>query len=169
MIYFPLTKFRLGPYKLACVLNKCLDRFEHPDENVQRHSGPDHIPTIDLTQSLSRSSLGEESPVLSRPSTLSPVSTSPPPAQMPPLLNQPYWHQTDKLEATSSPNSEFLDSSTPAPGPPAVGERAHSIRAKLTIPGTSVSATSNILIVDDNAINRRVSSLYSHIRTSTLS
>ncbi|KAF2033006.1 hypothetical protein EK21DRAFT_59779 [Setomelanomma holmii] len=109
----------LGPYKLAHVLNKCLDRFEHLDENVQRDSSPNHTFTVDLTQSSSQSPLVEESTTLSPRPAHSPMPIfSSPPLEMPPLLNQPHWHQTDKAMATS--------------------------------------ATSNILITDDNAINRRL-------------
>lgn len=161
MICFTLTEIRLGPYKLAYVLNKCLDRFEHPAENVQRNSSPDHTFTIDPTQSSSRPPLEKEPPAFSHPLNLSPMPTlSPPPVEMPPLLNQPHWYQTDKLEATSSSVSDSSDSQTPTDRLPVIEERALPIRPKLTKHSNLDKETSTILIVDDNAINRRVSQLY---------
>jgi hypothetical protein len=167
---FLAYKTRLGPYKLAYVLNKCLDRFEHPEENVQPESSPDHLSTTDLTQTASRLPLGKESIPPFRTSSPSQMATiSPPPVEMPPLLNQPHWHQTDKPVNNSSPIAEVSNNSTPAADSPAVEERVIPIRPKLTIPGTPGSVTSSILIVDDNAINRRVGLLYLHTNSSTVS
>ncbi|KAJ4351029.1 hypothetical protein N0V95_004200 [Ascochyta clinopodiicola] len=70
----------LGPYKLAYVLNKCLDRFEHPDENVQPASNLTRVSTPNLPQ-----------PTLPEQQT----TISPRPVEMPPLLHQPHWAETD--------------------------------------------------------------------------
>lgn len=151
----PLTPHRLGPYKLAYVLNKCLDRFEHPGENVQRSPNPTFGLEVNLTQSKS-SQFGS-------PSALSPPAASPafsPPApEMPPLMNQPYWHATDKPQAATPPWPDSQDPSTPTATTPVPSERALPVRPKLTIPSQEHSVSSNILITDDNAINRRVSLL----------
>lgn len=147
-----LTRFSLGPYKLAYVLNKCLDRFEDPGENVQRKSSLGDTCTIDLPQSRSHTTN------FSPPSTISPMPMlSPGLVEMPPLLNQPHWHQTDKPQAAPSPSPGFTTSPTPAADVPAVEERALPLRPKLTLPGNLRGATSRILITDDNKINRRVS------------
>jgi hypothetical protein len=152
-----LTQIRLGPYKLAYVLNKCLDRFENPDENVQRDSSPKYRSKIDLTQPSSLSPRVEELATLSPPSDISSMPTLfTPPKLMPPLLNQPHWQETDKPEPTLSPESKTSENPMVATDRPAFKEHALPIRPKLTIP-RSVSATSRILITDDNAINRRVS------------
>ncbi|KAF2625578.1 putative histidine kinase HHK7p [Macroventuria anomochaeta] len=70
----------LGPHKLAYVLNKCLDRLKHPDENVQPASNLTHISTPNLSQppSVERSITLSPSPIL-----------SPPPVEMPPLKPLP--------------------------------------------------------------------------------
>ncbi|KAH7088360.1 hypothetical protein FB567DRAFT_337483 [Paraphoma chrysanthemicola] len=148
----------LGPYKLAYVLNRCLDRFKDPDENVQRHSSPKETSTVNPRQSsTSQSPPVDESTTVPPPLSLSPMPTfSPPPVEMPPLLNQPYWHQTDKPDAGSSPIPESSYDSTPAAGSSAVEERTIPIRPSITIPGKSVCATPKILITDDNVINRRL-------------
>jgi hypothetical protein len=77
--------------------------------------------------------------------------------EMPPLLNQPHWHQTDKPQAASSPVLDFTTGPTPAANVPAVDEHALPLRPKLTLPDNLRGATSRILITDDNKINRRVS------------
>jgi hypothetical protein len=147
-----LTRSRLGPHKLAYVLNKCLDRFEDPDENVQRDSSPNDTCTIDPPQ------LPSQITTFPPPSVISPMPTfSPGPVEMPPLLNQPHWQQTDKPQAASSPSLEFTDMPLPALHLPSVEERTLPARSKLTGMGTSLRTKSSILITDDNAINRRVS------------
>ncbi|KAI2485300.1 sensor histidine kinase response [Pyrenophora tritici-repentis] len=35
-----------GPYKLAFVLNRCLDRYDHPEENLQRAISPNPFPQL---------------------------------------------------------------------------------------------------------------------------
>jgi hypothetical protein len=144
---------RLGPYKLAYVLNKCLDRFERPDENVQPASNLPNVSTPNLPQPLS----AEPLTVISPPHTL-----SPPPVEMPPLLNQPHWHHTDKPDGhvDSSSLPESSEEATPIAGTPAVQGRMVSILPKLTIPSRSFSEGYRVLITDDNAINRRVSFCY---------
>lgn len=148
-----LTQCRLGPYKLAYVLNKCLDRFEHPDENVPQTSDP--TPTFEVNLPQSRS-IHIEDPSAPSPPAPAPA-VSPPPVEMPPLVNQPYWHATDKPRATSSTylSSQFH------PTPPAVAPVDQELRLpifpKLTIPSQADSTSPNILITDDNVINRRVS------------
>ena len=37
---------RCGPYKLAFVLNRCLDRYDHPSENLQRAASPNPFPQL---------------------------------------------------------------------------------------------------------------------------
>ncbi|KAF3036936.1 hypothetical protein E8E12_005896 [Didymella heteroderae] len=142
----------LGPYKLAYVLNKCLDRFEQPGENVQRPPDPDRAFEVNLPQS--------NSTRVKHPSAFSsPVTTralSPPTVEMPPLLDQPHWHATDKPEATSSPLADSDDPSTSTSAKLIVEERELPIRPRLTTPSQGTGATSNILITDDNVINRRL-------------
>ncbi|KAH7384045.1 hypothetical protein DE146DRAFT_213649 [Phaeosphaeria sp. MPI-PUGE-AT-0046c] len=130
----------LGPHKLAYVLNKCLDRFKSSDENEQRDPGTDHQPTSDSPQSTS-------SP---KPPLLSPV------VEMPPLLNQPFWHQSDKPNASVPEMLGSPDASAPSTSPLAVAEHTLPLRPKLTKPSKSVNKTSKILITDDNIINRRL-------------
>lgn len=150
-----LTRHRLGPYKLAYVLNKCLDRFEQPGENVQRSPDPTLSFEVNLTQSKSRQ--------VENPSAISPPAASPafaPPApDMPPVINQPYWHATDRPQGASPLLPDSQDPSTPTATTPVPSERALPVRPKLTIPSQEPSVSSNILITDDNAINRRVSLL----------
>ncbi|KAJ4321249.1 hypothetical protein N0V94_002988 [Neodidymelliopsis sp. IMI 364377] len=129
----------LGPYKLAYVLNKCLDRFEHPDENVQ--------PVQNLTPSTkpnhTQSTYIEQQ-----------TSISPPPVEMPPLLNQPNWSETDIPPPSSS--SDTSNVATPTIESTYSKELRLPIRPKLTIPNRTPNDSSNILITDDNVINRRL-------------
>ncbi|KAH6639704.1 hypothetical protein C7974DRAFT_422225 [Boeremia exigua] len=128
----------LGPFKLAYVLNQCLDRFVHPNENVI------HVSTSDSAQS--------EPPPVEGPMPLSPS-----PAEMPPLLNQPHWHQTDKLDPPSFTESQHPATITLAPETTELEKRTLPIRPKLTISNSAVDDTSSkILITDDNTINRRL-------------
>ncbi|UPX17003.1 uncharacterized protein EKO05_0007381 [Ascochyta rabiei] len=113
----------LGPYKLAYVLNKCLDRFEHPDEN------PTH--------------------------TEQQTTISPRLVEMPPLLGQPHWAETDFSQSSSVP-ADSSNSPTPTIRTPLIEQRTLPIRPKLTIPSRSSSNSSRVLITDDNAINRRL-------------
>jgi hypothetical protein len=141
VIYDILIMVRLGPHKLAQVLNKCLDRFEHPDENVQpvQHPAPSSEPNL------------IQSTLIPQQAALSP----PPP--LPPMFDQPLWAETDLPQASSSPYSS--NDATPTAGTPRAEGRALPIRPKLTIPIRSISRSSNVLITDDNLINRRVSIL----------
>ena len=41
-----LTFASCGPYKLAFVLNRCLDRYDHPEENLQHAMSPDPCPQL---------------------------------------------------------------------------------------------------------------------------
>lgn len=147
-----LTRYRLGPYKLAYVLNECLDRFDHPDENVP--CTPDPSAAFEVNPPQSKSTHTEAAP---SPPAPTPPNFSPPAVEMPPLVNQPHWHATDKPRAASStcPGSKNLP--TPPAAAPVVQGRPLPIRPKLTIPSQKSSTSSNILITDDNAINRRVS------------
>ncbi|KAF1928667.1 uncharacterized protein M421DRAFT_152089 [Didymella exigua CBS 183.55] len=142
----------LGPFKLAYVLNKCLDRFEHPGENVQRASNLASAFEANLPQS--------NSPHIEEPSTpppfVSPPYLSPLPVEMPPLVNQPHWHATDRPEATTSFFTDYEYLSTSNAATPVPAECALPIRPKLTMPVKGSSSSSNILITDDNAINRRL-------------
>ena len=81
---------------------------------------------------------------------------------MPPLLNQPHWHYTDKSDgqADSSPDPDSSAEATPTAGTPAIQKRTVPIRPKLTIPSRSFSKGSRVLITDDNVINRKVSYCY---------
>ncbi|KAF1358236.1 hypothetical protein EJ07DRAFT_32700, partial [Lizonia empirigonia] len=128
----------LGPFKLAYVLNQCLDRFEHPDENVQPASNPARQSTPNVPQS----QLSEHQTPLSSPGI-----------EMPPLLHQPHWVETD-LPQYSSPSPDSSNISTPTVA--TFKHREHPIRPKLTIPSKSYGGSSNVLITDDNAINRRL-------------
>lgn len=131
------------------MLNKCLDRIQRPEENVPRHSAHN----LTSTTNFPHSSLQSPSVENAASSTVS----SPPP-EMPPLLNQPHWHATDKPGANASPVPGSDDSSATATKPLPVAEHALPLLPKLTIPGKSADATSKILIVDDNPVNRRVGS-----------
>ncbi|KAF2743306.1 hypothetical protein M011DRAFT_461740 [Sporormia fimetaria CBS 119925] len=136
----------LGPYKLAYMLSKCLDRFEDPDENIP------HTPAFELNLPESKLAHTEDPSALSSPATplLSPV------VEMPPLLNQPHWSATEKPRAASPPLSGLEDSSTPRAATPAAQERALPVCPEPTTPSQESNASSNILITDDNAINRKL-------------
>jgi hypothetical protein len=73
---------------------------------------------------------------------------------MPPLLNQPFWHQTDKLDAAAT--TEGLRISRPPLEPPAVKEFVLPVNSKVATPGATRPEPSRILITDDNVINRKV-------------
>ena len=139
------------------MLNKCLDRFEHVDENAQ--------PGLDLpdasTSNLLQSSSPEPLAIVSPPPTL-----SPPPVEMPPLLNQPHWHYPDKPEGQADSSPSPSPGSTPIAGTPTILEQLVPFRPKLTIPTRSISEGSRVLITDDNAINRRVSHFADQSTTS---
>ncbi|KAJ8110862.1 hypothetical protein OPT61_g6402 [Boeremia exigua] len=139
----------LGPYKLAHVLNKCLDRFEDPNENSTRADTSTHDSTIDISRP--RSSVIEDAMASSPP--LPPAGYQ---EDMPPLINQPHWHQTDKPETTSSPPPQPVETPKLAPGTSIAEGITLPLRPKLVIPTKAASASLNILITDDNAINRRL-------------
>ncbi|KAJ4983598.1 sensor histidine kinase response regulator (hsp90-like protein) [Stagonosporopsis vannaccii] len=130
----------LGPYKLAYVLNRCLDRFESSNENAQRSA----------------------SPIDSRWPSNKGVTRTPPPLflspaldERPPLLDQPYWNESD-MRDTPVPTLQGPENPKPGPGTTAVTEHELPIRPKLSTPTRSVDASSNVLITDDNTINRRL-------------
>lgn len=70
---------------------------------------------------------------------------------MPPLLNQPNWHPTDKSEPSLPP----LQDSASAKASVEVTSAAETVLPSRTRPSATVEF--DILITDDNAINRRVS------------
>ncbi|KAF3047311.1 hypothetical protein E8E11_009196 [Didymella keratinophila] len=143
----------LGPYKLAYVLNKCLDRFEHPNENVP-HT-PDPSLTFEVNPPQTKSTDTEDPSAFSPPAPTSPTF-SPPAVEMPPLVNQPHWHATEKPRAASLTYSSSENVPTPPAAAPVIQERPLPVRPKLTIPSQESSTSSHILITDDNAINRRL-------------
>lgn len=132
------------------MVNKCLDRFQTPNENVQPYSAHNPPHTIDLPQSSLQSFPTETS--FSTPTVISPG------VDMPPLLNQPHWHASDKPVSSESPDSEPSNQTASTAGPSSLAERTLPYRPKLTIPSKSVSGTNNFLIADDNSINRKVNS-----------
>jgi hypothetical protein len=113
-----------GPYKLAYILNQCLDRFELPEENLSHDSS---------------SSVGTRSPkpgpfIDERP-------TLHPPAPCPPVMEH---YEDPQASLITAPDIE----STPLT-PPA--------EELVKLPIRPASTASQVLIVDDNAINRSVS------------
>jgi hypothetical protein len=135
--YNALTISRLGPYKLAYVLNKCFESLEHPDENVR----PAETPSI---------SSSDPPPQF----TQEPPEPSPQPPPLPPLFNQPYWSETDMPQDSSSQTSS--QHATTSAWTPMPEGRDLPIRPKLTTASRLISRQTHILITDDNAINRRV-------------
>ncbi|KAF3007840.1 hypothetical protein E8E13_010734 [Curvularia kusanoi] len=128
----------LGPFKLAYVLNKCLDRFQDRDENVLRSGSTPHV---EFPRPLS------SSPTQS-------MSYSPAPADMPPLLDQPYWQQTEKSVAPAASNP--LGISMSALRSPNAERHVLPIHSESTIPNAAINKTTTILITDDNVVNRRL-------------
>ncbi|KAF2127320.1 hypothetical protein P153DRAFT_368634 [Dothidotthia symphoricarpi CBS 119687] len=100
-----------GPYKLAYILKRCLDRFEHPGENLPHISSPATFPQLDTF-------IGKEA--LHYMTVLSP----------PPIIKP-------SDAASSAAGSATLDHAISLPLPEKSGE-------------------SQILVVDDNAINRKL-------------
>lgn len=109
---------RCGPQKLAFVLNRCLDRYDQPDDNVQSQRTPSPLSPIALH------GIQEEGITRSAPGfiDLGVGSTAAEPAEQPAKL------------PSLSPTPQ------PAMGP--------SLKEDSAVP--------HILIVDDNALNRRV-------------
>jgi hypothetical protein len=70
---------------------------------------------------------------------------------MPPLLNQPFWHQTDKPDAAAA--TEGLRISRPPLTVPTVKKFIVPFNPKAATPGDT---TPKIMITDDNVINRKV-------------
>lgn len=112
------TVYSCGPYKLAHILNRCLDRFELPEENLSY---------------LSSGSTRSESPSFG-------VSNNEKLSLPPGLLNQ---LDDPQVSTTVAPHIET--SGTP------------SARDTIAIPNRPAPSATQILIVDDNAINRSVS------------
>ena len=125
------------------MLNKCLDRYEQPGENVQPASDPTHSTTPNLRQS-SLSSVSEQ------------TSYFPSSVEMSPRLHEPHFSET-RLPQIFSQLPDYSDYHTPTIGTPLVEERTLPIRPRLVIPRGSSVSSSNILITDDNPINRKVS------------
>jgi hypothetical protein len=106
---------RCGPFKLAYILNQCLDRFELPEENIRHETSDSESVPRSPSIGLQRSSL-------------------------PPVLAG--------SQATESTVTQMMNDTTisDAELPPTALDSA----------GT-MSTTAQVLIVDDNSINRSVS------------
>ncbi|KAG9200452.1 hypothetical protein G6514_006963 [Epicoccum nigrum] len=128
----------LGSFKLACVLDKCLERYERPEENAPRSITTPIVGGLQVGSPASDQS----------------TPYSPAPAEMPPLLNQPFWHQTDKLDAAAA--SEGLMISRPPLKSPTVKKLTLPVNSKVVSPGATMREPSKILITDDNVINRKL-------------
>lgn len=146
-----LLSHSLGPFKLANVLNRCLDRFEHPDENIQHTT----VPTATFEGGLHSEPPQVQDHSRHPPFVSSPISSLDT-AKMPPLLHQPHWHATEKIGSISPASQETQDSLTWSAETSTVPECALPVRA-LVRSDEDTGAPLNILITDDNAINRRVS------------
>jgi hypothetical protein len=110
---------RCGPFKLAYILNQCLDRFELPEENI-RHETSD-------SESVPRSpSIGLER------------------SSLPPVLAG--------SQATESTVIQMMNDTT-------ISDAVRSAEIPPTAPDSAgtMSTTAQVLIVDDNSINRSVS------------
>lgn len=138
-----LPSNRLGPYKLAYVLNKCFDRFEHPDENIQ--------PAVDPTHSAAPNH--SQSPFLPvREQTSFPPSTD----EMSLRLCEPHCAETNLLQSSLTvPAPSF--NRNPTIRTPLIEERILPIRPRLAMPRMSPGSSFNVLITDDNPINRKAS------------
>ncbi|KAL5120178.1 hypothetical protein ACEQ8H_002004 [Pleosporales sp. CAS-2024a] len=74
-----------GSFKLAYILNLCLDRYDHPDENLEHHnpsklvSSREKLSVMTMTHAMSSATIGDSSPTLE--------STNAPPLQRPPLVS----------------------------------------------------------------------------------
>lgn len=118
-----------GPYKLAFVLNRCLDRFALPEENLKR---PDSA-------------------------TVSPQ----PLPRRPKLLSQPF-SLPNLLNDNDIPVTELAPVVIPAPLSVQVAQptSASSTLGLLAAPSEAARPSiSNVLVVDDNSINRKVSNV----------
>lgn len=111
---FELTLGRCGPFKLAYILNQCLDRYENPDENVEHQSSASESPRFNL--------LGDGEPPAS-PRT-------------------PYHAPQSEVILTRKMNETTISDGGPS------AENALD---------NQNAAGAQVLIVDDNSINRTVS------------
>lgn len=109
-----LTYGRCGPFKLAYILNQCLDRYENPDENIEHQSSASESPRFNLLSD-------DEHPVSPR---------------------TPYHVAQSDEALTQKTNKTTISDDRPS---------AESIHED----GNSGGA--QVLIVDDNSINRSVS------------
>ncbi|KAH7094565.1 sensor histidine kinase-like protein/response regulator [Paraphoma chrysanthemicola] len=108
-----------GPYKLAYILNQCLDRYDLPDENLQHQSS------------------GSESPRTAG------LSTKKAPNLPDPTIGRTLESPTLVHEAHQAAPEEALPVSVAAPE-----------QAVVAMPVRPTLGASQVLIVDDNAINR---------------
>jgi hypothetical protein len=115
-----LMRKRCGPFKLAYILNQCLDRYDLPDENLRHQSSSGESSRHSHTSRNGRKGVSQ---------TLH--------------LSQP--------SESSLTNGEIKPAETSDAIAPAASIPASPISNK------PVSSTAQILIVDDNAINRSVS------------
>jgi hypothetical protein len=114
-----LTHPRCGPFKLAYILNQCLDRFELPEENLRHQSSGSELSLRNPANNIERSSL---------PPT---ISGSP---------------ATESTMIQMMNDTTISDALRPVQLPPTA-----------SISDEVMPSTVQVLIVDDNAINRSVS------------
>lgn len=126
-----------GPHKLAFILDRCLDRFEHPAENIH------HWPSAATSP---RSRPVELLPPYSSSSRLDSLSV----ANFSISTNNPRMPRST-TKASTKPSI--------APSPPAstTGFSFGSTADRMPMISIDDTISSKILITDDNVINRRVS------------
>jgi hypothetical protein len=115
-----LIRKRCGPFKLAYILNHCLDRYDLPDENLSHHSSSGESSRYSHTSRNGRQGASQKL-----------------------HLSQPSESLSIKDEIKTVETSDTNASAGSIPASPNSNK--------------SVSPTAQILIVDDNAINRSVS------------
>lgn len=127
----------LGPWKLAFVLNKCLNRYESPKENTQ--------PTNDVDLTLSLDELLIADPQELQPQDLSTIEEPFPRRHNP---NSGTQGQDSSSSATSS--SPFMLVETDI-------QQSMLVHPELGGARDGARMSPRILITDDNVINRKVS------------
>jgi hypothetical protein len=121
-----LTLHSCGPYKLAYILNQCLDRFDSPEENIQQGS-----PSI------------------------AGIATGSPHGRRKALQSANFITSIDVKADPALVANVTTASDAPSTGTP------------VSLPLRHVSSEPQVMIVDDNPINRSVSQMLSALPLET--
>lgn len=106
-----------GPFKVAYILNQCLDRLDHPEENLQHESSGNELPHVSWADSGVQTSSGRKS---------------------------------NQGRSSPAPITRLKDHTTTADSASSIkhGNNSNVAQQAFTTP--------EVLIVDDNTINRNV-------------